>query len=281
MNNKRIYFIALTFLATMIACVVPGLPIAADPALAPILDTGQLETMVAGTVSAAVAQTEQARPTLTLVPTSMPTQTAIPANLSGSTLSAQADGATVFTDERAGYQITIPDGWLAVRVNQQEYFDAVTLPEAANPNIQETLLGIKTADPNIFRLLVIDTQDGHIQSEFVTDIHFIWDEQLSFNSIEDLQVIAEKLSAATSAFKFEVTSVQTIIAPSGIQFGMIEARSSFTNASGVDVPIYQKQVFFKAKTGTQSIIFTTVDGLKETTLPVFDAMLETIKIRTE
>ena len=281
MNNKRIYFIALTFLATMIACVVPGLPIAADPALAPILNTGKLETMVAGTVSAAVAQTEQIRPTLTLIPTSMPTQTAIPANLSGSTLIAQADGSTIFTDERAGYQIIIPDGWLAVRANEPEYSNAVTSTEAANPNIQETLLGIKTADPNIFRLLVIDTQAGHTQNEFVTDIHFIWDEQLSFNSIEDLQAIAEKLSATTSAFRFEVISVQTIIAPSGIQFGMIEARSSFTNASGVDVSIYQKQVFFKAKTGTQSIIFTTLEGLKEVSLPAFDAMLETIKINTE
>jgi hypothetical protein len=59
---------------------------------------------------------------------------------------------------------------------------------------------------------------------------------------------------------------------------VIEAKSSFTNPAGVDVPIYQKQVFFNAKTGTQSIIFTTVTDLKQTTLPAFDTMLETVKI---
>lgn len=281
MNNRRIFFIALTFFAAIIACAVPGLPTASAPASAPIVEPGRLETMVAETVSAAIAQTEQARPTPTLVPASKPTQTATPEAIkTGSTLNAQADGSTVFADERAGYEITIPDGWLAVRVNEQEYYDAWTLAETADPNIQETLLGIETRDPNTFRLLAIDTQDGHIQSEFVTDIQFIWDEQknISFDSVVDLQAIANELPAADTTFRLEVTSVQIVIFPNGIQFGMIEAKSSFTNTSGDEVTIYQKQVFFKAKTGTQSIIFTTIDGLKESTLPAFDAMLETISL---
>ena len=284
MNNRRTFFIMLIFLTTIIACAVPGLPTASAPAPAPIVDTGRLETMVAETVSAAIAQTEQVRPTPTLVPVSRSTQTATrsaEAATSGSTLTTHEDDSTIFVDERAGYEITLPDGWLAVRINEQEYYDAWTLAEAADPNIQETLLGIKTEDPNVFRLLAIDTQDGHIQSEFVTDIHFIWDEQMSFDSIEDLQTIANEIPNASTAFRFEVTSVQTIMAPNGIQFGMIEAKSSFTNASGDVVNIYQKQVFFKAKTGTQSIIFTTIDGLKETTLPAFDAMIETISLIAE
>jgi hypothetical protein len=281
MNNRRTFFIALTFLAAIIACIVPGLPTASAPA--PILDTGRLETMVAETVSAAIAQTEQSRPTPTWVPAAEPTQTqtaTAEAATIGSTLSIQEDGSTVFVDERAGYAITLPDGWLAVRINEQEYYDAWTLAEAADPNIQEALLGIKTGDPNVLRLLAIDTQDGHIQSEFVTDINFIWDEpkNISFDSIEDLQAIAEELPNTPAAFRFEVTTIQIIMSPNGIQFGVIEAKSSFTNTSGDEVGIYQKQVFFKGKTGTQSIIFTTVDGLKETTLPAFDSMLETIKL---
>jgi len=104
---------------------------------------------------------------------------------------------------------------------------------------------------------------------------------MSFDSIEDLQAIAEELPNAPTEFKFEATTVQTIIAPNGIQFGVIEAKSSFTNTSGGEIGIYQKQVFFKAKTGTQSIVFTTIDGLKEITLSAFDAMLETISLIAE
>jgi hypothetical protein len=280
MTHRQTYFFALIFLATVTACVVPGLATPTAPSLfAPTTDPGRLETMVAATVSAAIAETEQARPTPTLVSTSEPTQTATSEPItSGSTLTLQDDGATVFVDERAGYQITIPDGWLAVRVNEKEYYDAWNLAEAADPNIQAILLDMKAADPNIHRLRVIDTQDGHIQSDFVTDISFNLNEQRAFNSIEDLQAIANELPDAPSAFSFEVATVQTIIAPSGIQFGVIEATSSFTNTSGDLVNIYLKQIVFKVKNGSQSVVFLTVEGLKESTLPAFDSMIETIKL---
>ncbi len=281
MNNKWIFFIALTFLAASIACAVPGFPGAAAPALAPTVDSDRLETMVAGTVSAAIAETEQAQPAQESGPASVTgvSATGTPETIPlSSTLTAQANGSIVFVDEYAGYEITIPDGWLAVRINQQEYLDAVKLPQAADANIRESLLGIKTEDPNIFRLLVMDTNAEHIQDGFVTDINFIWEEQKSFDSIEDLQVIADKIPNAATVFRFEVSTVQIVTTSSGLQIGVIEARSSFTNPSSDEVDIYQKQVFFKGKTGTQSIIFTTLAGLKEITLSAFDTMLETISL---
>ena len=111
-------------------------------------------------------------------------------------------------------------------------------------------------------------------------MRFILDEtkNIDLSSDADLQAIAEKVPASAAPFRFEVTSVEIITSPSGIQFGVIEAKSSFTSPTGADVPIYQKQVFFNGKSGTQSITFTTLVDLKETLLPAFDAMLETIKI---
>ena len=163
----------------------------------------------------------------------------------------------------------MPAGWLAVRVNEQEYLDAFSLEEAANTNIQQSLLSVQTENPNTFRLLALDTQAAHIQDEFVTDMRFVLDEQknISLSSDADLQAIAKEISASATVFRFEVTSVKIITSASGIQFGVIEAKSSFTNAADADVMIYQKQVFFNVKTGTQSISFTTVEGLKDKILP--------------
>jgi hypothetical protein len=309
MNNIRTFLIALVFLAAIAACVVPGLPTTSAPIHAPTIDTGRVETMVAGTVSAAIAQTEQSAPSPTSEPisisTSTPasTSTSIPisvststettpkttaqattqANPSQSTLTKQSDGSTLFVDERAGYEIKLPAGWLMVRVNEQGYLDAFSLEEAANANIQQSLLSVQNENPNIFRLLAIDTQPAHIQNDFVSDIRFVLDEKkaISLNSDADLQAIAKGISTSAAVFRFEVTSVKIVTSASGTQFGVIEAKSSFTNATGTDVTIYQKQVLFDVKTGTQSIIFTTVGGLKETLLPVFDVMLETIKISTK
>ena len=289
MNKKRIFFISLIFLVT-IACVVPGLSSTPPaPIFAPTVDTGAIETRVAGTVSAALAQTEQAQPTATatfpatpppISTTPAPTETPTPeANPSQSTLTQQEDGSTLFTDERAGYEITIPAEWLAVRVDGQEYLDAFSLEEAANTNVQQSLLSVQGEDPNTFRLLAIDTQPADIQNDFVTDMRFVLDEQKNIDLNSDAMLaIAEKVPASAEAFRFEVTSVEIITSPSGVQFGVIEAQSSFTSPTGDEVPIYQKQVFFNGKSGTQSITFTTLVDLKDTLLPVFDAMLETVKI---
>ena len=289
MNTKRIFFIAMIFLAT-IACVVPGLPTASAPVFAPTVDTGPIETMVAGTVSAAITQTALAQPTstptstatatATATATSTPAPTETPTPQAQSTLTKQADGSILFADARAGYQIKLPAGWLAVRVNEQEYLDAFSLEEAANTNIQQSLLSIQTEDPNAFRLLAMDTKAAHIQNDFVTDMRFVLDEKkaISLSSDADLKAIADKVPASAAVFRFEVTSVKIVTTASGTKLGVIEAKSSFENAAGANVAIYQKQVFFNTKSGTQSIIFTTVTDLKQTTLPAFDTMLETIDL---
>ena len=291
MNKKRIFFISLIFLMT-IACVVPGLSSTSPtPLFAPTVDTGAIETRVGGTVSAVIAQTEQAQPTVTATfpatppPTSTQTSTATStpeANPSQSTLTQQADGSTLFADEFAGYEITIPTDWLTVRVDGQEYLDAFSLDEAADTNIQQSLLSVQAEDPNTFRLLAVDTQAEHIQNDFVTDMRFVLDGQKNIDLSSDAMLtIAEKIPASAEVFRFEVTSVEIITSPSGVQFGVIEAKSSFTNPEGAEVPIYQKRVFFNTESGTQSIIFTTVTDLKQTTLPAFDTMLETISLPAE
>lgn len=291
MNQKRIFCISLIFLAT-IACVLPGLPTASAPVFAPTIDTGAIEMRVAGTVSAAIAQTEQAQPTATATatatfpatPSSTSTATLTEAptlniGISQSTLTQQEDGSTLFVDERAGYKIIIPAEWLAVRVDKQEYLDAFSLEKAANANIQQSLLNVQAEDPNTFRLFAVDTQPAHIQNDFVTDMRFVLDEQkrIDLGSMADLLAIAEKIPASAQAFRFEVTSLVIINSPSGEKLE-IEAESSFTNPDGAEVPIYQKQIFFNTKSGTQSIIFTTVTDLKQTILPAFDTMIQTIRL---
>jgi hypothetical protein len=215
--------------------------------------------------------------------TSTPAPTETPLPPSQSTLTKQADGSLLFADARAGYEIKLPAGWLAVRVNEQEYLDAFSLEEAANTNIQQSLLSVQTEDPNAFRLLAIDTKAAHIQNDFVTDMRFVLDEKktISLSSDADLKAIAEKVPASATVFRFEVTSVKIATTANGTKLGVIEAKSSFENASGANVAIYQKQVFFNVKTGTQSIIFTPVTDLKQTTLPAFDTMLETIYLNAK
>ena len=286
MMTRRALLTALILFTTILACVVPGLPAASpfgeDASPSPTPDI-RLDIMIARTVSAALDLTALAVPTLTpTLPPAAQTVTPTPKPFSsGSTLIKQDNGSTLFVDESAGYEITVPTGWLAVRINEKEYYDAWTLPENADIHIQTSLLSIKEQEPATFRLLVLDTQEDHIKNEIVTNINFIWDPQtvLSFDTDVDLQAFADELPSITDGLT--VSSMEIIIPPSGAPYGVITSKVGGFNASGAQVSLYQKMVLFNLKTGTLVITFATENEFAETTLPVFDAMLGTIVVERE
>ena len=246
MNNRRTFFIALTFFAAIVACAVPGLQPASGPTPAPTVDTsGILSTMVAETVSAAIALTEQAFPTPTLVPASEPTITpTIPPTAeiipSGSTLTVQEDGITLFVDERAGYEVTVPAGWLAVRIDQQEYRDALTVA----PDIQRALSSIQNNDPNTFRLYALDTQDGQVGDEFFTNMNFIWDEQgaVLLNNDDGLTARAAQLAEATPGL--EILSTKFTTTSNNVLVGLMELKTTGKNSSDADIVCLSKTSYF-------------------------------------
>jgi len=281
MNNRRTFFIAMIFLATITACVLPGLPTASAPVFAPTADSSRVETMVAGTVSAAILQTEQARPTLLPTATTAPTAsaTSIPETIStASSLTVQVDASTIFTDERAGYEITLPAAWLIMRINEQEYLDAWQLAEAADENIQKSLLSVQDADPNTLRLFAIDAQEGHVQNGFVTTIKFIWDEENPISLENDAELKVSAAAFAATLPGFEVLSTKMITVDEAF-IGLVGLKSMDKNSDGVDVVVMHKLAVFNTKTGQMHITLSTVDALKETLFPVFDAMLATIKLK--
>ena len=75
-----------------------------------------------------------------------------------------------------------------------------------------------------------------------------------------------------------MTSVTLVVTANGMQFGVIEAKSAFENAGGIDVPLYQKQVLFNTKSGLQTITLTTLADLNPILLPAFDSMLEAVNL---
>ncbi|MDP1713166.1 MAG: hypothetical protein Q8L41_00345 [Anaerolineales bacterium] len=282
MNTRPALLAALILLTTALACVLPGIQSVSRFAPTPTADT-RLDIMVARTVSAALDLTALAVPTVTpTLPTATQTVTPTPQPFSsGSSLTKQDNGSSLFVDENAGYEITVPAGWLAVRLNENEYYDAWTLPETADSHIQTSLLSIKEQDPATFRLLVLDIQEGHIKNEIVTNLNFIWDQQtvISFDTEDDLQAFADGLPSTMDGLT--VSSVEIVIPPGGLPYGVIKSEVGGFNVSSAQVSLYKKMVFFNLKTGTLVITFSTENGFTETTLPAFDGMLGTIAVQSD
>jgi len=278
-NTAQLFLGGLALWTMSLACVIPGLQTASPSA--PTVDLDLLNTMVAENVSVMITQTAMAASEIvtseTPTPSATPTPTPEPAG-SGSLLTKQEDGTTLFIDQRGGYQLSVPAGWLAVRINEQEYLDAWSLAEAADPAVQRSLTGIQNLDPNQFRLFAYDTQDGHIQGGFVTNINIIWDQSNDI-SLDETGLDTAVDSLVQTVPGVEITSAQITVTSSGIPIGVVTSNwPSQTTVDGATISITQKQVYLSAGTGSLVITFSTTVELKETTLPAFDSMIETIRL---
>lgn len=283
MKTRRAMFAPLTLIITTLACVLPGT--STGSTTQPTPDT-RLEKMVAETVSAALEMTANAVPEATatpLPPTEIPASPTptVSSDIPGSTLTIDPDGTTLFVDENAGYQIRFPIGWLAVRINEPEYYDAWTLPEASDSHIQTALQSIRNLDPAVFRVTALDTQEGHIINEIVSNVNLVWEQgaQFSFESDADLQAIADALPGLVT--EPVVISTEVIVPPNGAPFGLIKTEVDGVNSLSAPVTLYQQFAYFNLNVGTLTIAFTTESGFIETTEPEFVSMLNSLSIITE
>jgi hypothetical protein len=272
-----IIFAASILLLTMQACAIPGQQAASLPT--PTVDPAQLDAIVAETVAAVLQQTASA-PTATVAVTATrqptPTETATP--LQQSAMTNQADGTTLFVDEKAGFNITVPPGWLAVRIDQIEYYDAFSLPQAEDPSVQTALMDINDLDPNVFRLFIFDLQDGHVQNGFVNNVNVIWrqGESISLKTDEEIKATAEELPSVVPGLVVISSSISTTAA--NILTGVILSEITSQQSDGTTLNVFQKQVFLNVKDGLLVLTFTTGQDIKDATLPFFDAMIESIQL---
>jgi len=262
----KIYIAGSVLFLITLACVSQAVPTAIDPSTIP--------TIVVMTANAAMAKTAAAAsPTPTPVPTESATATPR-ISLSGTLLFLRDDQTTVFTDHRTGIELIIPAGWLAVRINEPEYYDAWVLPELSDPAFQRSLTNIRNLNPNESRLFAFDVQEGHLQGGFVTNINLLWNENedMSLDNDTDLQGAADSITQAD----LDILTTDVSVTSSGIPIGVITSKRA-----GTTMESFHKQVFVKALTGTLLITFTTSKDLKKTILPTFDAMIETMTLVKE
>lgn len=283
MSRRRPPPAVLLLASVMLACAVPGL--SAAPTSVPADAADRLGTMVAATVSAARQETRTAQPG----PTSTPTPTAAftaeaessaaaggPAQ--GTSLSLQDDGTTLFLDDPAGYQVNVPPGWLPLRVTGPEYYDAFSLPIAAEPAVQRALMEMRPLDPQSNRLVILDLQEGHLHQGVVTRAALLWDPDgsLALEDEQGLLALAEALSTATPGLA--VTGARVSTTSAGIRTGTILSEVPDSNDTGEPVVLFQERVYVNLEAGLLVISLSTESEFKDEAVSRFDSMIESLRI---
>ena len=279
MHKKKpwIWF-AVVFAATL-ACGMPGF---SAPLPVDTLDSNSLSTVVAETANAAGLETAAAATNTPLPsPTEIPTSTATatptpPISSEGTSLSKQSDGSYLFTDHQGGYSVNIPPGWLAIRINQQEFINVWTLPIASDPKIQKFLSQVQNFDPKIYRLIGIDADANDLQTGYIANLLITWHRNDTMTIAQDIAQAKTDLPKSSRGLK--VTYADVGYTSTNIPVGIVETSQSGTTLSGQNVSVYQKVLVLKLKSGSLSFTLSTVSQLRDGFVPGFDVMTDQIKM---
>jgi len=264
--------------AASLACSTSGLP---APQSNGLLDSNALATVVAGTAQAAAAETALAVKNTPLLP---PTNRAIPASTAttapqisteGTTLVKQSDGSYIFTDYQGGYSIVVPSVWLAVRINEQEFMNAQISLANYDP-LERALSLLQKDDPEEYRLVAIDTSSSDFQVGFVSNLLVRWVRNDTATLGQDVALLEKDLPKSSPPIMVTYANMETT--STHLPMGIIEASIKSTTTSKQTVTVYQKDILFKLKSGTLTIIISTAIQLKDKFIPGFDLMTDQIKM---
>lgn len=287
-NKKILPAIVFLFLASL-ACSISSIPFLAsapEPEGIEETDPNMISTMVAEAVAEKVFQTLEAMPptsTSTPLPTDTPapTPTEIPPTSTptkivypetGSALREDVDGSIMYLDYTGGYLIKIPDNWLAIRIGEQEYIMAWSLLEASPPEIQRSLQSMQSLDPNKFRLFILDTQAGHYDDGFVTNINFVLSPE-SDSSLEEI-FAQSVLALPLSIPDLVIISSEVAETSLGEPVGIIISEWDSKTAAGDPIRLYQKQALFQVNNQSLVITFTSTVDFKDEVLGDFDLLVD-------
>jgi hypothetical protein len=244
---------------------------------APITNPPAVETSLAGTARALAKQTETANG-FTLTPSITPSLTLTPTpkiSLNGTSLVFNEDGGALFVDNKAGIQLTIPAGWMAFRVNEQEYYDAFTSEVVlANPALSERLTQVQDVDLDHYRLEAFDIREGHIPNGIISDMSVIFQP----GDMRTLEQWAKAEGNRKSPYKnFRLTSMGYPKTADGTRVLVIEQTWSKDQSSKV----FHRAVFFSLATGTVVLDFYTNDAFKDSVLPDFEQVINSLSLLQE
>jgi hypothetical protein len=268
-----LYLISLGVLFLVVACVTaPAVPTQPAP---PTTDPNALSTMVADIAGTYMTQTAEAAP-----PASLPTETPASAvteppvaSQSGTSLTKVEDGSTQFIDNVAGIQLTVPAGWIAVRLSEPEYTQVWELT-AGDAVLQHALEGVQNLDPNQYRLIAFNTQADYVYQGQGSQINVVFFQ----DDARTLEQVAEEERQPQVLTNYQLISSEFQVRPDTHQLFVIEEQWQETSSTNAPVTIYNKGVFFKVASGTVAVELSVAFDIKHEVVPAFDQMIEQMSI---
>jgi hypothetical protein len=287
-ETRMHYLAGITLvLISILACDIPS---TSTYMSIPTLDPAGLSTLVAGTAAAMETQTMQAgspengpssAPTATTAPlaTAISPTPKVYISAYGTSINQLADGTALFIDQQGKYEIIVPAGWTAFRINEPEYFKLWTLPIASDPGVQSSLTFVQGMDPNLFRLFAFDLRPDHFINGFTSNINVLTQNNSVLHGMSLQTLLETNTKSIPQSLKgMKVISSKVSTTGSNMPIGVIETNLSTTTSTGNKLSVFEQVVIFMLPQVTLTITLATPISIQANLLPEFKAIIDSVKI---
>jgi hypothetical protein len=213
-------------------------------------------------------------PPPTDLPLPTPTETSV-ISLAGTSLSRLEDGSTQFIDNMAGIKLTIPAGWVTVRLNEPEYFEVWSLT-VDDPILQQGLEGIQNLDPARYRLHAFNTQPNYVYEGAGSRINVVFIK----DDVRTLEQVAEDVKQPQVFTDYALLFSEFLVRPDGLELFIIDEQWRGTSSTNTPIMIYYRGVIFKVPSGTVSVDLFVPADIGYEVVPAFDQMIEQLMVFT-
>jgi hypothetical protein len=191
----------------------------------------------------------------------------------------QPDGTTRFTDYDNHFEIVFPSGWTAISLNADDINALLELVSKNNPDLEDTILALKSMDPKIYRIFAIDFRRDHIANGYTANISVIAQSNSLINDMS-LQNVVDTTAQALPQFSksVKVLSSKVTTTAANIPIGVIEANNSFVGNGQSKIRVYQQVVLLKMPEVLVSITLTVPPSKKAILIPEFKAVIDSLKL---
>ena len=270
MIKKVVMISALGCLAFLMAACLPG---SSDPA-APFYPTytaiAQGLIDLANTATAQAAQSAAPAATLTVPP---------PAG--GTENTQQPDGTTKYSDYDAGFELTLPAGWIGVRPGAQEFNDVLKSEGGKNKALQAQMTQDQQGyEPVKDRYYVYKADSSGTDQSLLAFGKLAWSAADSTavdqNSLGNL---VQSLEMSQAMPGLRVVASNVITNGHGVPVIVIGANWTSQAADGTLTPLYINMIFFKPTDSSTAHLVLTSDKEQHSAIsPDVDSIIQSIKL---
>ena len=171
--------------------------------------------------------------------------------------------------------MTVPSGWVTVRLNEPEYFQVWSLT-VDDPILQYALAEIQNLNPTQYRLHAFNTKPDYVYKGQGTQINV----KFVMGDGRTLEQVAEDEKQPQFFTEYALISSDFQVRPDGLELFIIEEQWQGTSSTNEPVMIYYKGYSFKLPSGTVTVSLFVPFDIKHEVVPLFDQMVGQLTVFT-